>query len=82
MGFISWIIFGLIAGAIAKMIMPGRDPGGWIITIILGIAGASVGGWLGTRLGFGTVDGFNVGSLGVAIVGALVLLAAYRFLKK
>jgi len=82
MGILSWIIFGLIAGALAKLIMPGRDPGGFIITILLGIAGAVVGGWIGTTLGFGTVNGFNLGSLGVAIVGALVLLAVYRAVAK
>lgn len=82
MGILSWIVFGLIAGAVAKFIMPGRDPGGWIITIVLGIAGAVVGGWIGTTLGFGTVTGFNLGSFGVAIVGALVLLAVYRIIKK
>ena len=82
MGILSWIIFGLIAGALAKLIMPGRDPGGFIITILLGIAGAVVGGWIGTMLGFGTVTGFNLGSLGVAIVGALVLLAVYRAVAK
>ena len=82
MGILSWIIFGLIAGALAKLIMPGRDPGGFIITILLGIAGAVVGGWIGTVLGFGTVTGFNLGSFGVAIVGALVLLAIYRAVAK
>jgi uncharacterized membrane protein YeaQ/YmgE (transglycosylase-associated protein family) len=82
MGILSWIIFGLIAGAVAKLIMPGRDPGGFIITIILGILGAVVGGWIGTTLGFGTVTGFNLGSFGVAIVGALVLLAIYRAVAK
>jgi len=82
MGILSWIIFGLIAGALAKLIMPGRDPGGFIITILLGIAGAVVGGWIGTMLGFGTVTGFNLGSFGVAIVGALVLLAIYRAVAK
>ena len=80
MGILSWIVFGLIAGALAKFIMPGNDPGGCIVTILIGIAGAVVGGFIGTRLGFGEVTGFNVRSLGVAIVGSLVLLAAYRLL--
>lgn len=78
MGILSWVIFGLIAGALAKWIMPGKDPGGCIITILLGIAGAVLGGWIGTLLGFGTVDGFNIGSMAIAILGALLLLFLYR----
>jgi len=49
---IGWIIFGLIVGAIAKLVMPGRDPGGWVVTILLGIAGALIGGWLGRAAGW------------------------------
>lgn len=81
MGIISWIIFGLLAGAVAKFLLPGRDPGGCIVTILLGVVGASVGGWIGTRLGFGTVDGFNLGSLGIAILGAVILLLIYRLIR-
>ena len=80
MGVLVWIVFGLIAGVVAKFIMPGRDPGGIVITILLGIVGAVVGGFLGTALGFGTVTGFDVRSLLIAIAGALVLLFAYRLL--
>lgn len=82
MGIIAWIIFGLIAGAIAKLIMPGKDPGGFIVTIILGILGAVVGGWIGTALGFGDVSGFNFGSFVVAVIGAIVLLGIYRIVRK
>jgi uncharacterized membrane protein YeaQ/YmgE (transglycosylase-associated protein family) len=82
MGILSWIIFGLIAGALAKLIMPGNDPGGFIITILLGIAGAIVGGFIGTALGFGDVTGFNLGSFFIAILGAIILLVLYRFLKR
>ncbi len=78
MGILSWIIFGLIAGAIAKLIMPGKDPGGCIITTLLGVVGAAVGGWIGTLLGFGSVNGFNFGSFGLAVLGAIVLLLIYR----
>lgn len=78
MGIISWIIFGLIAGIIAKLILPGKDPGGCIITSLLGIVGATVGGWLGTVFGWGKVDSFNLGSFAVAIVGAIVVLLIYR----
>ena len=82
MGIITWIIFGLIAGAIAKLIMPGKDPGGFIVTIILGILGAVVGGWIGTALGFGNVSGFNLGSFAIAVLGAIVLLIVYRVVRK
>ena len=82
MGILAWIIFGLIAGAIAKMIMPGKDPGGWIVTIIIGILGGVFGGFLGTKLGFGDVNGFEIRSFGLAILGALVLLGGYRMIKK
>ena len=82
MGILSWIIFGLIAGALAKLIMPGNDPGGFIITILLGIAGAIVGGFIGTALGFGDVTGFNFGSFFIAILGAIILLVLYRFLRR
>ena len=82
MGLIVWVVFGLIAGAIAKLIMPGKDPGGVIVTIGLGIAGAVVGGLVSTLLGFGSVSGFNLPSLFVAVAGALILLIGYRLLKK
>lgn len=82
MGILSWIVFGLVVGALAKLIMPGKDPGGVIVTILIGVAGAVVGGFIGNALGFGSVSGFNVRSLVVAIVGSLVLLGAYRMLKK
>jgi uncharacterized membrane protein YeaQ/YmgE (transglycosylase-associated protein family) len=82
MGILSWIIFGLIAGALAKWIMPGDDPGGIIVTILIGVVGAFVGGYVGTLLGLGTVSGFDVRSLFIAVLGSIILLAAYRFLMK
>lgn len=81
MGIISWILLGLLAGAIARFLMPGRDPGGCLVTILLGIVGAAVGGWIGTQLGFGTVTAFDMRSLGIAILGSLVLLVIYRFVR-
>ena len=79
MGILSWIVLGLIAGAIAKAIMPGRDPGGFIVTAIIGIVGAIIGGFIGNMLfGIGGVNGFDLRSLLVAIVGSLVLLFIYR----
>jgi uncharacterized membrane protein YeaQ/YmgE (transglycosylase-associated protein family) len=82
MAIISWIVFGLIVGVLAKLIMPGRDPGGIIITTILGIVGALIGGFIAVQLGFGDVTGFDMRSFIVAIIGALLLLALYRVLKK
>ncbi|MBM7456756.1 putative membrane protein YeaQ/YmgE (transglycosylase-associated protein family) [Oceanisphaera litoralis] len=82
MGILSWIVFGLLAGMLAKWLMPGRDGGGLITTMLLGIAGAFVGGWIGTRLGFGSVTGFNLGSFFTAIIGALALLFVYRLIRK
>lgn len=63
MGILAWIVLGLIAGLLAKLLMPGRDPGGIIITILLGIGGALVGGFLGTQLGFGGLSGFDLRSM-------------------
>ena len=81
MGIIVWIIFGLIAGAIAKFIMPGDDPGGIFVTILIGIAGAMLGGFLASLLGLGTVSGFSFGSLAISVGGALLLLGGYRKFK-
>jgi uncharacterized membrane protein YeaQ/YmgE (transglycosylase-associated protein family) len=78
---LSWIIFGLIAGVLAKWIMPGPNPSGCIVTIILGVVGAMVGGFIGTHLlGLGPVSGFNIQSFFLAILGAIVLLALYRLI--
>ena len=82
MSWIIWIVLGLVAGIIAKLLMPGRDPGGFIITIILGIVGAVVGGFISTRLGFGDVTGFNLPSIVIAVLGSLVLLFIYRAVKR
>ena len=74
---LGWIIFGLIVGIIAKLLMPGRDPGGFIITILLGIAGAMVGGFVGRALGF---YGPNQGAgFLMSVLGAILLLMLYRF---
>jgi uncharacterized membrane protein YeaQ/YmgE (transglycosylase-associated protein family) len=78
MGILTWIVLGLIVGIIAKLIMPGKDPGGFIVTTILGIVGAIIGGWIGTAMGMGTVSGFDLRSLFVAVIGAIVLLVIYR----
>lgn len=78
MGFLAWIAFGLVAGVIAKIIMPGRDPGGFILTVIIGIAGAMLGGYVSTLVGYGDISGFDIRSFGIAILGALVLLFLYH----
>ena len=82
MNILLWIILGLIAGAVAKLLMPGKDPGGWIITLILGIAGAVVGGWITAALWGGAgITGFDLRSVGVAILGSLILLGIYRLFR-
>jgi uncharacterized membrane protein YeaQ/YmgE (transglycosylase-associated protein family) len=76
MDILLWIVFGLVVGIVAKLIMPGRDPGGIIITIVLGVVGALLGGWVGRVLGFyreGEAAGFIM-----AVVGAIIVLAIYR----
>jgi len=81
MGILGWILLGLIAGAIAKAIMPGDDPGGIIVTILIGIAGAVVGGYIASALNVGDVDSFfDIGTWVIAIAGALLLLALYRMI--
>lgn len=77
-GLLSWILMGLIAGALGKWIMPGKDPGGIIVTILLGIGGALLGGWIGSLLGIGTVNSFSIGSILLAVGGALLILFLYR----
>ena len=83
MNIIMWILFGLVAGAVAKLLMPGRDPGGWIITMLLGIAGSIVGGFIGSAL-FGSAAGggndFSFANFAFAVIGAIVLLAIYRLI--
>jgi uncharacterized membrane protein YeaQ/YmgE (transglycosylase-associated protein family) len=80
MGIISWIVVGLIAGILGKLIMPGRDPGGFIITILIGMAGALVGGFVVRLLGGVGATGFNIWSILVATLGAIILLAIYRLI--
>jgi len=80
LGVLGWILFGLVVGIVAKLLMPGRDPGGFIITTILGIVGAVIGGFLGRTLGFygpGEPAGFLMATL-----GAVVLLFIYRMLRR
>ncbi len=78
MGILSWIIFGLIAGAVAKLLMPGNDPGGILMTILLGIAGAVLGGFIASYFGIGGPTTFNPKSFLIAVGGTLLLLFIYR----
>jgi uncharacterized membrane protein YeaQ/YmgE (transglycosylase-associated protein family) len=80
MGILSWILFGLVIGVIAKLLMPGRDPGGFIVTILLGIAGALLGGFVGQAMGFYR-EGEPAGWL-MSILGAIILLALYRMVAR
>ena len=82
MGILSWILMGLIVGVIAKLVMPGPDPGGIFITILLGIGGAFVGGYVGSFLGLGSVTGLNPGSLLLSVGGAVLILILHRTIRK
>jgi len=82
MGILAWIILGLIAGVIAKLLMPGDDPGGFFITILIGIAGALIGGAIASALGWGGVSGIDLGSIVVAVLGSILLLFVYRVARR
>ena len=75
---LDWMLFGLIVGVIAKLVMPGRDPGGVVVTMLIGIAGAFIGGYIATLLGFGNVTGFDIRSLIIAVLGSVGLLFLYK----
>ena len=76
MGILSWIVFGLLAGLVAKLLMPGKDPGGFFITILIGIAGALVGGFIARALNIGDISGFNLGSFLIAVCGSILCSSA------
>lgn len=80
MGVLTWIALGLLAGGIAKLIMPGDQRGGCLLTMLLGIAGAVVGGFIGQSMGYGGVEDFSWASLGWAILGSFLLLLVFGFL--
>ena len=82
MGFFTWIIFGLVVGALAKFLLPGKQPGGLIVTSLIGIAGAVVAGWLGSLIGWGKVGSFDLWSIMVSTGGAILLLVVYGQIKK
>jgi uncharacterized membrane protein YeaQ/YmgE (transglycosylase-associated protein family) len=79
MSIIAWVLLGLVAGAIAKTLMPGKDPGGFVVTILIGIAGAVIGGFLWNLLtGHNSYGDFDIGGILIAVVGSIILLAGYR----
>lgn len=79
---LTWVVLGLIVGLLARFIMPGRQRGGLIITVLLGIGGALLGGYLGSALGIGTVSGFDIKSLLIATGGAILILLVFRLLRR
>ena len=81
--WLSWIVLGLVAGTHAKFLVPGRDPSGCLVTIVLGVVGAFIGGMIGTWLGWGRVTGaLDVRSIGLATLGAMVLLVVGRLVRR
>lgn len=82
MGILSWILVGIVAGAIGKWLHPGEDPGGIFVTIIIGIVGGLIGGYIGYLLNWGSVDGFNFRSLVLATLGSILVLFLYRKIKR
>jgi uncharacterized membrane protein YeaQ/YmgE (transglycosylase-associated protein family) len=82
MNILWWALFGLIAGAIAKFLMPGKGPGGILVTIALGIVGAIVGGFIGAHLGFGDISGFDIRSMLLAVGGGVLVLLIYGLVTK
>jgi len=78
MSILYWLLLGIVGGVIAKIIMPGSGPAGWIMTILIGVAGAFVGGFIASHLGFGSVSGLDIRSLVIATAGSALLLFIYR----
>jgi uncharacterized membrane protein YeaQ/YmgE (transglycosylase-associated protein family) len=81
-GLLSWIAIGLVAGMLGKFLLPGKDPGGCFLTTIIGIVGALVGGFVASYLGYGGVAGFDLRSLAIATVGAILFLLVLRLLRR
>ncbi len=78
MGLLSWVVFGLVTGAIARFFVPGSGVYGLVVTAVLGVVGALVGGFIGAQLGIGGIDGFDLRSIAVAVGGSIILLLGYR----
>ncbi|NIP78775.1 MAG: GlsB/YeaQ/YmgE family stress response membrane protein [Gemmatimonadetes bacterium] len=83
MNVLTWVALGLLAGGLAKLIVPGKDPGGCLVTVVIGVLGALIGGGLGTTVfHWGTVTGFDLRSLGIAVAGSVLLLLVFRLLMR
>lgn len=82
MGLFSWIVMGLVAGALARLLLPGRDKAGCVLTVVIGVVGALLGGFLATQLGFGGLSGFDLRSVLIATLGAVLLLLVLRLLRR
>ena len=80
MGLLSWVVFGLVTGAIARFFVPGSGVYGLVVTAVLGVVGALVGGFIATKLNIGAIDGFDLRSLAIAVGGSIILLLGYRAL--
>ena len=78
MGLLSWVVFGLVTGAIARFFVPASGVYGLVVTTVLGVVGALVGGFIGAQLGIGAIDGFDLQSIAIAVGGSIVLLLGYR----
>ncbi|MCF4165217.1 GlsB/YeaQ/YmgE family stress response membrane protein [Zavarzinia compransoris] len=78
MGWLSWIVLGLISGVIAKFLLPGHDGGGLIWTTVVGIIGAFIGGYVGTRIGWGDANALDLRSIGISVLGAIIFLVLLR----
>lgn len=78
MGWLSWIILGLISGIVAKVLVPGHDGGGFIWTTIVGIVGAFIGGFIGSKIGWGEANALDLRSIGISVLGAILFLVVWR----
>lgn len=78
MGLLSWVVFGLVTGAIARFFVPGSGVYGLVVTAVIGVVGALVGGFIGAQLGIGGIDGFDLRSIAIAVGGSVILLLGYR----
>jgi uncharacterized membrane protein YeaQ/YmgE (transglycosylase-associated protein family) len=82
MGILTLLVIGLLAGLVAKLVLPGRDPGGLVVTMVIGVVGAFVGGLLSSALGFGGLSGFNLRTFVIAVIGSILLLLIWRAVER
>jgi uncharacterized membrane protein YeaQ/YmgE (transglycosylase-associated protein family) len=82
MGILTLLVIGLLAGLVAKLVLPGRDPGGLLVTMVIGVVGAFVGGLLSSALGFGGLSGFDLRTFVIAVIGSILLLLIWRVVER